>query len=167
MKQIYLSNTNRYVTVDDEDYEFLLRFHWHEQDGYAMSGDGIVMHRLIVGASKKSTYVDHKNGNSLDNRKSNVRKATSSQNQMNANRRVDNTTGFKGVGRRNGGYYARITTTKGRISLGQFNSAEEAARAYDAAAKEHFGDFAKLNFPEEGSDWEQLIKDNYTTNKDR
>lgn len=87
---------------------------------------------------------DHRNRNPLDNRRLNLRHCTNQQNSQ--NRMRSNVTGYKGVGRHGRGWRARITTTAKRVSLGCFDTPEAAARAYDKAAVEHFGEFACLNF---------------------
>ena len=97
--------------------------------------------------------VDHINGNPLDNRKKNLRVCTHSQNQMNRKLRRDSRSGFKGVWLSPDGSiikaYIGVPNTSGKktIKLGSFKTIEEAARAYDAKAKELFGEYAKLNFP--------------------
>lgn len=95
--------------------------------------------------------VDHRNGDGLDNRRANLREANRTQNNANARRRVDNTSGFKGVtfDARINRWSARIHVNNQRRSLGYHATAEEAARAYDAAAHEAFGEFARPNFPME------------------
>jgi hypothetical protein len=112
----------------------------------------ILMHRVILKASER-TEVDHINGNKLDNRRENLRVATKSQNLGNQKIRSTNTSGFKGVNwkqwrkiRSSGAWTARISVGSKRIHLGYFSTAEEAARAYDSAAQQYFGEFAKLNF---------------------
>lgn len=97
------------------------------------------------------TQVDHRNGNGLDNQRANLREATRTQNNANARRRKDNTSGFKGVtlDARIGRWSARIHVNKQCRSLGYFATAEEAALAYDIAAFEAFGEFARPNFPKE------------------
>lgn len=148
MAEIGLTNGG-VALVDDEDFEFLSRFSWYKNsNGYAAS-HGLLMHRLVMGVSDPSIWVDHRNQERLDNRKSNIRKVTSSENQMNSNRRIDNTTGFKGVGKRYGRFYARIQTKEKRIFLGNFGTAEEAAKAYDNAARKYFGEYARVNFPKD------------------
>jgi hypothetical protein len=102
------------------------------------------MHRLIM-AAPDGIGVDHINGDGLDNRRANLRLASQRDNSANMAVRASSATGFKGVSwkRRNRKWQAQI----GRTYLGIFASAEEAARAYDHAAREAWGEFAHLNFP--------------------
>lgn len=145
--------------VDDADYEWLSGFKWQYANGYAARGvfEGgrsikVYMHRLILGITGRSQG-DHANRNRLDNRRSNLRASNASQNRANAKVKMDSSTGFKGVRRRKETRYktrnpkwdARITVGCDRKFLGSFLSPEEAARAYDAAALEHFGPFAATN----------------------
>lgn len=106
----------------------------------------ITMHAVILDVP----LVDHVNGNGLDNRRSNLRPANFAENARNRPRRSDNTSGYKGVSwnRRNGKWQAYIGADRRQISLGHHATAEDAARAYDAAARELHGVFARLNFPE-------------------
>lgn len=107
------------------------------------------MHTFLTGWD----LVDHVNGNGLDNRRSNLRPATPTQNARNRGMRSDNTSGFKGVHpHRRSGRWAACIWFDGRSNyLGLFDDAAEAARVYDAAALEHFGPFARLNFPKENA----------------
>jgi hypothetical protein len=106
-----------------------------------------LMHIVIFG----DRYVDHRNGNGLDNRRSNLRKATIAQNNMNRPPQSRNTSGFKGVfwfpkGNKN---WRAMVRHEGRlIHLGLFHTREDAAAAYDAAAIDLFGEFARPNFAE-------------------
>jgi hypothetical protein len=91
---------------------------------------------------------DHINHNKLDNRKSNLRVCTDLQNARNSTYRPNNTSGFKGVSLRKkyGTWSADIKINYFHKFLGYFSSPEEAAHAYDNAAKEIYGEFAKTNF---------------------
>jgi hypothetical protein len=133
--------------VDDEDYERLAgrkwwamhtHGHWYASSNYGRgpSGGNRMMHRVILDAPKE-LFVDHINGDGLDNRRCNLRLATRSENQR--NRRMTKGKRFKGI-RRNGERWVS------HITLGTFDTEEAAARAYDQAAKLLFGDFARLNF---------------------
>lgn len=106
------------------------------------------MHRFLTGWDK----VDHINGDGLDNRRSNLRPATASTNAMNRQRpRRRCATGYKGVYSNRWGWYAVITFEGRRTHLGSFKDPVEAAHAYDRAARELFGAFARPNFPEDPS----------------
>jgi hypothetical protein len=141
-----------FLLVDDEDYEFMSRFPWKAyKDGdsyYARTT--VSAHRLLV----DYRLVDHVNGNSLDNTRVNLRSSTPQQNSWNRGLRSDSLTGYKGVSSRRGGkgFIARIQVEGKRKFLGWFHNPVDAARAYDAAAREYFGEFARLNFPDEGGD---------------
>lgn len=91
-------------------------------------------------------FIDHKDGNRNNNRRDNLRSCDNRLNQGNARIRADNTSGFKGVGfyKPTGKWRARIRDHGVRRSLGYFDTKEEAADAYAAAAKEIFGEFARL-----------------------
>lgn len=91
--------------------------------------------------------IDHIDNIKDNNKFSNLRQASPSQNQI--NKIVPNTTGFRGVSLHGGKYNAIISSKGKQYYLGRFNTAEEAAKAYDEKAKEWHGKFAILNFPEE------------------
>ena len=94
--------------------------------------------------------VDHINRDTLDNRLSNLRLATNSQQSQNQGLRSNNTSGYRGVcwDKRIGKWWARIQVDGKRMHLGHYDDPIDAALAYDAAAIEYFGEFAVLNFPQ-------------------
>ncbi len=110
----------------------------------------ISLHRFLLGLSNEDVEVDHVNGDTLDNRKQNLRIATKHQNAMNRGKQNNNTSGYKGVFRvtkpSKNPWQAKITVRDKQIYLGVFPTAEAAAHAYDAAAMELHGEFAQLNF---------------------
>lgn len=155
MKEIPL--TRGYVAlVDDEDFEWLSQWKWCVHFGgtkygkpYAMrrSGDHTMrIHRLVMGCTKgDGRHIDHINGNSLDNRRSNLRDCTPSQNGENAHANRKGSSRFKGVSQDRGRWRARIRVKRKLYSLGHFDTEEEAARAYNESARDMFGDYACLN----------------------
>lgn len=149
------------VIVDEDDYSWLIQWKWlykPSQDGrpgYAICYQHkkvIYMHRLIMSAPSHSE-IDHINGNPLDNRRFNLRLATRQENSSNQSKRRYNkgaptSSRYKGVTKgRTQKWEAQIKVRGRRKHLGSFMSEVEAARAYDSAAREYFGDFARPNFP--------------------
>lgn len=109
----------------------------------------IYLHREIL-KPKTGKLVDHINGDGLDNRRENLRICTKGQNQRNQRKQIGTSSRFKGVSfdKSRGSWTAYISINGKRKVLGRFGQEEVAAREYDAAAKKHYGDFAKLNFPQ-------------------
>lgn len=110
----------------------------------------IIFERMIGRPLQKGELVDHIDRDGLNNRRSNLRLATTSQNMQNRPRQKNNSSGYKGVTfhKKRGEWRAKISVNGVTNNLGIFSSPEAAARAYDAAAREHFGEFAYLNFPD-------------------
>jgi hypothetical protein len=109
----------------------------------------ISLHRFLMGACP-GTLVDHKNGDTLDNRRStNLRLCTNSQNVANSRPYAGKRTAeLRGVyQQKNGLYRAQISYQNKKIALGEYANEELAAVAYDNAAYDLFGEFAKINFP--------------------
>lgn len=146
--------------IDDADWELIKDYSWFavkpHKVYYAVGHKPMIngirkkikMHRLIMNAPP-GQQVDHINGNGLDNRRENLRLATKSQNQWNRHNACG-TSKYKGVcwATSQGQWKASIRKFGKRVNLGFFDDEVDAARAYDAAAKELFGDFANLNIKE-------------------
>jgi hypothetical protein len=107
------------------------------------------MHRLIM-AAPVGTDVDHISGDTLDNRRANLRLASTAENKANGGRYACNQSGYKGVyfHKRWRYWQAQIRHDGLCYTLGNFEDALSAARAYDEAARRLHGPFARLNFPE-------------------
>lgn len=143
-----------YFQVSEQDAEIALQYRWYKSAlGYIVTSKNNkkpFLHRLIMGIAPDASrpFVDHINGNKLDNRRENLRWASRSENNRNSKNKGDRP--FKGVVHNRGLYWvAQIRLDGKNTHIGTFDSEIEAAKAYDAAAKKHFGDFARLNFPEE------------------
>jgi hypothetical protein len=108
-------------------------------------------HRVIwkMLNGKDPVTIDHINGRKFDNREVNLRDATVAENSRNYSKPPGNTSKYRGVCwvERDQRWAARISVGTRKISLGNFADEEQAARAYDSAAREHHGAFATLNFP--------------------
>ena len=109
----------------------------------------LVMSRILGRELERNEIIDHVNGNGLDNRRENLRISTNSQNLANRRKNCNNTSGFKGVQPKRKKYSACVGFQGKKIRLGVYDTPEEAARAYDEKAKELFGEYANLNFPDD------------------
>ncbi len=111
------------------------------------------MHRFILDAPD-GAVVDHINGNALDNRRANLRLCTPTENAYNKRKRPGTVSQYKGVSwdSRNQRWMSQLTFKNRHLFLGRFDDEQEAARAYDVAARKHFGEFANLNFKHEATD---------------
>lgn len=155
--------TKGYVAIIDPEDVDLVRVKWYAAvdrcgNAYALRIDTFksrpghpvtrrlhrdILSRIIGRELTTDEMVDHKNLNSVDNRRANLRLATSTQNQGNRRVSKNNKSGFKGVSKAKNKWVATITVNGRRIILGRFKTPEEAHEAYCAGAKEHFGEFAR------------------------
>lgn len=149
MKEIQLTQ-GKVALVDDADYEWLNQFKWYalllsDKYWYARRSKRpvVLMHRLILNPPEGMDS-DHINRNGLDNRRSNLRVCTRSQNQHNSISKGGKSK-YKGVYLFNGKWGARIMSNYNNTFLGCFNSEIEAAEAYNRAAIKYHGEFARLN----------------------
>lgn len=146
------------AVIDDDDVELVQPYSWRALKGrhthYAMRGSAdrdaapLYMHSVISGYR----LTDHINGNGLDNRRANLRPATETQNLANQRKRGGGSSQFKGVtwDRDRNLWLAQIQVGGRNRSLGRHRSEEDAARAYDDAARDAFGQYAAINFPRLG-----------------
>ena len=146
--------TQGYVAiVDDEDYEELVKHKWYvspapngNRAARSMNPGTIYMHRAIMNASD-GIDVDHRDHDMLNNQRSNLRLCTRTQNLGNTRKKAGCTSKFKGVHLHKacGLWCARIKIDYRYRQLGYYRNERDAARAYNKAAKKHFGEFAWLN----------------------
>lgn len=147
--EIKLTNCDEYVLIDETDYPLVSEWKWHKSSGgYAVrSVEGgkkkVFMHRVILDANR-GQLVDHKNHVKLDNRRDNLRFATSSQNNANSFKKISG--GYRGVWKDGNYFRAKVRKDRKFIHSTSFDTPEEAAREYDKMALQLHGDFAVLNF---------------------
>jgi hypothetical protein len=153
MKQVPVGDT--FALVDDEDFELVSQYSWHVKKNrrgdvtyahHSLNPGNLLMHCLIMG----DTGIDHKDGNGLNNTRDNLRKVTASQNAANRVSHANTSSKYKGVcwHKRQGKWIGTINKEGKRTHLGYFTDEVEAAKAYDKAAIELYGEFARLNFPD-------------------
>jgi hypothetical protein len=162
MKEIPLTQ-GKVALVDDEDFEYLNQWKWysdrHPNLCYASrrvpleqgKQTSIGMHRQILGLLHgDKRQVDHINHNGLDNQRHNLRICSCSENQGNQRLNKKNTSGYKGVvfDKRKKMWRANIKHGGHRITIGYFHFPIDAAKTYDAKAKELRGEHVCLNFPD-------------------
>ena len=153
--------TRGYVAVVDDEFAWLDNWKWHATSGrggpYAVRCSypfeknkpiKIQMHRIILGLSKlDSRQVDHRDHNTLNNTRSNLRIATRTQNMGNR-KKQDGSSRYRGVSwdKQYKRWRAAIRINGRSKTLGRYLKEEEAAMAYDKAALDHFGEYANVNF---------------------
>ncbi|MGB4824970.1 MAG: hypothetical protein WBP82_08725 [Leuconostoc mesenteroides] len=140
--------------IDDEDFDKINHIKWsanycggkYYARGYCkITKKNICLHNILL-PKKDNSKVDHKNGDSLDNRKSNLRYLTLLCNRKNRRMQKNNTTEHRGVYLTNKNKYAAsIRDNNKLIQLGLFNTKEEAALAYNNAATKYHKEFVRLN----------------------
>jgi len=155
---VWIRLTKGYVSLIDREDEALAAFTWTAC--YRKSKNGKVrvyavhewecrrefLHQAVFGPTSED--VDHKNGDTLDNTRLNLRAATRSLNNANATKRIGTTSRFKGVSLHAGGkWLVQICHQGKRKHIGLFRDEVDAATAYNFAAEEEFGEFARFNTP--------------------
>jgi len=152
-----------FAIVDPRDYQCLSKYKWrlcrtkgknvlYAERSIRLPGgkySRLLMHRQLIG-TPEGYIIDHINGSGLDNRRANLRLATVAQNAWNSKKRNPRS-GYKGVwfAKDKGLWRAAIVCHGRRIHIGYFRDKIAAAKAYDAAARKYYKEFARLNFPKE------------------
>ena len=147
-----------YAIVDEADAELVSQYRWHPEVKkhltYAWATISpkpnrrvAFMHRLILGLGPGDPDVDHKDGDGLNNTRSNIRACSDSENQANRHRLQAATSRYRGVTWHKGlqKWQAQIKVMGTNIYLGVFDSEDVAALVYNDAAIKHFGEFARPN----------------------
>jgi hypothetical protein len=157
----------KFALVDEADFADVSRWNWCAVQKRSKANDlyawyafrgrtpedvggkttPVLLHRHLLGEPPED--VDHRNRDGLDNRRENLRKATAQQNMMNSLSRGGSSR-FKGASWSRGQWRASIRLNYKTVHLGRFNTEEDAARAYDEAARRLHGEFARVNFPRDG-----------------
>ena len=148
-----------HTIVWESDYQWLMQWKWGacyyqntnsyyalKKINWTISGTNIAMQRFILGLSPGDPRTgDHENGNTLDNRRSNLRIVNEYQSSQNRGMRKDNKTGFKGVyvRKKDGKYIAQIRANGQTFYLGSRDTPEEASLLYIAAAAKYHGIFRR------------------------
>jgi hypothetical protein len=164
----------QYAIVDEEDFARVAAFafcaRWYPtshgfyagstQAALVMFGkDAAYTLAAFILRLPLGTLVDHENGNTLDNRKSNLRPATYQQNAMNRRIRSDNTTGFKGVRKLSSSSWQAYIFVEEKMKLVAITSCPKlAARIRDLFSLQYFGEFAKFNFPESINEYREIVE---------
>jgi len=152
MKRIALTQ-GKGALVSDIDYAFLSKITWHANrtpygSFYARGrwqGQRVYMHQLIAERrGDQCEDVDHRNGDTLDNRRSNLRPATHQQNMRNMRKDVKSMSGVRGVHRNKSRWIARLTINGKGLCFGTYDTIAEAAEARRQAEQQYFGEFANL-----------------------
>ncbi len=163
MKLIRLGKSDFQTIVDDCDFEWLTQYSWNyspgPNTGYARrtlwlpnkTCRTIRIHTVVYGLidSNYKGRIDHKNGDGLDNRRTNLRPATNAQNIANGRHQLGRSSQYRGVcwHKRSKKWRAQITKNKKTKWLGDFDDEKSAALVYDIAAFNQSKDYAQLNFP--------------------
>lgn len=137
--------------IDDDDFELIGKYKWHAHRNwsghwYALTGFTL-MHRLIM-RPQVGEEIDHIDGNGLNNQRANLRICQSWQNKGNSRKSTGKSSKYKGVtwDKSRNRWTVHIHRENKQFFLGRFDNEREAAQAYDRAAREYFGEFARTNY---------------------
>jgi hypothetical protein len=143
----------KFAFIDAEDMHLVIPYVWFASENHAAGGfyavrsvggdERAYMHRELMGVADPAIRVDHRNLDSLDNRRLNLRTCTHSEKQWRYPKPRTNTSGIKGVSAIDGKWVAFISVHGKVINLGRFEKIEEAAEAYKAASLRYHGAFGR------------------------
>lgn len=152
-----LLNNRGFTLIDLDDWKKVSKYRWTlnkkekgKHTNYArasINGKKTSLHTFVFHDCHTEMIIDHINGDGLDNRKSNLRTCSDSENKRNQKKRIDGVSVFKGVGfsKRHNKWRAFIRVNDKLKTIGYFDSEGEAALAYDGAARYYFDKYARLN----------------------
>jgi len=164
MKEIKLYGKNGLglsALVDDSDFDELNKFRWHvkkhRKTNYAVrsiringKSTKLKMHRVILNLTDQLISCDHKDHNGLNNQRNNLRACDNVSNRKNGSSNINSSSKYLGVfiskRKTKSVFVAQIGLSGKSTHIGIYKSECEAAKAYDLKAKEHFGEYANLNF---------------------
>lgn len=158
MKMIWLTK-GQFTLVDDEDFEYLSQWKWkatkiknsyyatrsvHKKEGKFST---MFIHRIVLNVTDRNILIDHRDGNPLNNQKNNLRPANKSENAANQKARSGCTSKYLGVSWHKPLNKWKVNLQKDKVNrhIGYFASEQDAALAYNNAAKIFHGEFANLN----------------------
>lgn len=155
-KTITIGRLKKYITIVDNNFILPSDGQWYgmvRNSGVYIKSDKYgYLHRYIMGVADSKVIIDHANMNTLDNTKDNLRICSIKENVRNRNKQKNNTSGYKGVYKRRDRklrpYNAFIHVNRKKINLGTFDNPNDAAKAYNKAAVNYHGEFARLNIIE-------------------
>lgn len=151
--KIHTSN-GQIILVDDDDYDRLIKINWSAEKQKTGNYYGInrkrktgrlYIHRMIMNLTDKNLYVDHIDGNGLNNKKENLRIVTCLQNSWNKKSKYNSSSKFLGVCKCGKKWMATIKYKDEKKVIGTYNCEKEAALNYNIWAAKYFGEYAKLN----------------------
>ena len=150
--ECYIKNTSIIFLIDVDDFDKVAGHNWCQSDnGYIKTSKNnklIYLHRIIMDVFDKKQLVDHINHNILDNRKSNLRIVTHSQNSMNCINQINYMNGIRKCGKSS--WTAIIYINNESINLGTYNNIDDAIKARKEAEEKYFGEYSYKNSMQKG-----------------
>ena len=149
-RRSYKNGTEKYVKIGSKSCDGYIHICIQNNCARLQAYAHVIIARTFINNPEDKPCVDHINGDRTDNRIENLRWATISENAQNKKKLEGTTSRYYGVcwDKNNNRWKVSIRINRKKKHVGQFKDEEQAARAYDKAAREHYSEFARLNFPE-------------------